>query len=75
MRKAFDALIDRKAVAESIMAGKATVAAGPFLSNFPFAPSYEKKIFSLDAARKILGSSRIRNEGRKGDEGWKVSFI
>jgi len=36
------------------MAGQATVAAGPFLPDFPFAPSYEKKTFSLEAARKYL---------------------
>ncbi|MFC7373215.1 nickel ABC transporter substrate-binding protein [Fictibacillus iocasae] len=47
VRKAFDYLIDRKETADSIMAGQASVAEGPFLSAFPFTPEYEKKEYSV----------------------------
>lgn len=75
VRKAFDALIDRKAVAESIMAGQATVAAGPFLPDFPFTPSYEKKTFSLEAARKYLESAGYEmKDGKAMKDGKPLSF-
>lgn len=54
VRKAFDALINREEVAESIMSGQAIVAEGPFLKEFPFTPSYEKKEFGIDRAKKHL---------------------
>ncbi|HWO96099.1 MAG TPA: nickel ABC transporter substrate-binding protein [Bacillus sp. (in: firmicutes)] len=54
VRKAFDALIDRKEVVNSIMAGQATVAEGPFLPDFPFTPAYEKKEFGIKKAKDYL---------------------
>jgi peptide/nickel transport system substrate-binding protein len=54
VRKAFDALIDRKEVADSMMAGQAMVAEGPFLSDFAFAPSYKEKEFGIETAKKHL---------------------
>jgi peptide/nickel transport system substrate-binding protein len=62
-------------VAESIMAGQATVADGPFLPDFPFAPSYEKKIFSLDAARKYLEAAGYKmKDGKAMKDGKPLSF-
>ncbi|MBY6038406.1 ABC transporter substrate-binding protein [Fictibacillus nanhaiensis] len=52
VRKAFDYLIDREEVASSVMAGQAERAEGPFLSAFPFTPSYDKKEFSIEKAMK-----------------------
>ncbi|MFP3121920.1 ABC transporter substrate-binding protein [Ectobacillus funiculus] len=75
VRKAFDALIDRKAAADSIMAGQATVTDGPFLPEFPFAPPYEKKIFSLDAARKYLEAAGYKmKDGKAMKDGKPLSF-
>lgn len=54
VRKAFDALIDRKEIVNSIMAGQAMVTEGPFLSDFPFTPAYEKKEFGIEKARGYL---------------------
>lgn len=54
VRKAFDALIDRQAVANDIMAGQATAAEGPFLADSPYSPDYEKKQFSVEKAKKHL---------------------
>ncbi|TWT27060.1 nickel ABC transporter substrate-binding protein [Planomicrobium sp. CPCC 101110] len=54
VRKAIDALIDRKMIAETILKGHAEVAAGPFPSSFSFAPEYPKKQSGLDIARNFL---------------------
>ena len=43
VRKAMDALIDRKEIVEHILNGHAVEAKGPFLAGSPFAPSYEEK--------------------------------
>ncbi|WP_028611475.1 nickel ABC transporter substrate-binding protein [Paenibacillus harenae] len=54
VRKAVDALIDRKAIVETILKGHAEVAVGPFPSSFSFAPDYPEKKIGMDAARAYL---------------------
>ncbi|MFJ7753591.1 nickel ABC transporter substrate-binding protein [Peribacillus muralis] len=54
VRKAMDALIDRSAIAETILHGHAEVAKGPFPSTFSFAPSYPEKEKGMEAARRYL---------------------
>jgi peptide/nickel transport system substrate-binding protein len=65
VRKAFDALIDRQVVADNIMAEQATVAEGPFLQDSPFSPTYEKKEFSLEKARKYIKEAGYEIKGGK----------
>ena len=43
MRQLLDSLINRDEIANGILNGYASPAAGPFLSSFPFAPTYEDK--------------------------------
>jgi peptide/nickel transport system substrate-binding protein len=54
VRKALDSLINRQEIVDSIMAGQARVAEGPFLTDYPFTPNYEKKSFGIDLAKKHL---------------------
>ena len=54
VRKAVDALIDRKAIVDNILKGHAEVAAGPFPSTFSFAPDYPEKKSGMDAAKAYL---------------------
>lgn len=54
VRKALDAMLDRDAIVESIMANEATSAHGPFLPEFPFSPEYEQKTFNMDLAKQYL---------------------
>ncbi|WP_099189463.1 nickel ABC transporter substrate-binding protein [Tepidibacter mesophilus] len=49
-RKGLNALINRKEIVDTIMAGQASPAYGPFLEKFPFAVDYEKGEFGLDKA-------------------------
>lgn len=65
VRKALDSLINRQEVVDSIMAGQATVAEGPFLAEFPFSPAYEKKHFGLDIAKKYLADAGYELEDGK----------
>ncbi|MCM3765623.1 nickel ABC transporter substrate-binding protein [Neobacillus niacini] len=68
LRKALDAMLDRDAIVASIMANQATAAYGPFLPQFPFAPDYEKKQFSMDLAKKYLeeaGYEIVNGEAKK----------
>ncbi|KIL49295.1 nickel ABC transporter substrate-binding protein [Jeotgalibacillus soli] len=65
VRKAFDMLIDRQVVVDSIMAGQATAAEGPFLVDSPFAPEYEEKEFNLEKARKHLEEAGYEMENGK----------
>ncbi|PLR85795.1 nickel ABC transporter substrate-binding protein [Bacillus sp. V33-4] len=71
VRKAFDALIDRKEVVESIMAGQATIASGPFLSDFPFAPASEEEPFGLHIAKKHLEAAGYEIENGKANKDGK----
>lgn len=57
VRKAVDALIDRKAIVDNILRGHGEVAAGPFPSTFSFAPDYPEKKSGMDAARAYLKES------------------
>lgn len=54
VRKAVDALINRKAIVDTILRGHAEVATGPFPSTFSFAPDYPEKKTGMDAARSYL---------------------
>jgi peptide/nickel transport system substrate-binding protein len=54
VRKAVDALIDRKAIVDNILKGHAEFAAGPFPSTFSFAPDYPEKKSGMDAAKAYL---------------------
>jgi peptide/nickel transport system substrate-binding protein len=75
VRKVFDALIDRQEVADSIMAGQAAAAAGPFLPDFSFSPSYEEKAFGIDAAKKYLAEAGYEmKDGKAVKDGKPLSF-
>ncbi|UOE57371.1 nickel ABC transporter substrate-binding protein [Cytobacillus oceanisediminis] len=75
VRKAFDALIDRQAVANEIMAGQATVAQGPFLADSPFSPDYEKKQFSIEKAKKYLEEAGYeKKEGKMVKNGKQLTL-
>jgi peptide/nickel transport system substrate-binding protein len=65
VRKAFDYLIDRKETADSIMAGQADTADGPFLPEFPFTPEYEKKEYSLKKAKEHFAHAGYEMKGGK----------
>ncbi len=54
VRRAVDALIDRKKIVDSILLGYAEPAVGPFLPSLPFAPSYEQRETGTDIAVKYL---------------------
>lgn len=43
VRQAIDALVDRDELVDHVLQGYATVATGPFIQSFPFAPTYEKQ--------------------------------
>lgn len=75
VRKALDALINRQEVVDSIMAGQATVAEGPFIADFPFTPAYEKKQFGLDLAKKHLEAAGYEiKEGKAIKDGKPLSL-
>ncbi|MDZ5473783.1 nickel ABC transporter substrate-binding protein [Bacillus sp. 31A1R] len=75
VRKAFDALINRNEVVESIMAGQATVANGPFLPEFPFTPNYEVKSFGIDLAKKHLEAAGYEiKDGKALKDGKQLSL-
>lgn len=50
VRKAFDALVNREELMNDIMGSQATLADGPFLSEFPFVPAYTSKQTGTAAA-------------------------
>jgi len=55
VRRAVDALIDRRVIVDSILLGYGEPAAGPFLPSLPFAPSYDEgRATGSDAAIKYL---------------------
>ncbi len=54
VRRAVDALIDRKEIVDTILLGYGEPAIGPFLPSLPFAPSHEKRASGIDAAVKYL---------------------
>ncbi|NPC93174.1 ABC transporter substrate-binding protein [Bacillus sp. WMMC1349] len=54
LRQALDALLNRKEIAENIMAGQAQSAEGPFLKKFPFSSKVIQKPSGLDAAKDEL---------------------
>lgn len=69
VRKAIDALIDRKQLVDHVLQGYATVATGPFISSFPFAPDYEQRtdqtaISYLKQAGYILQDGQMQKDGQ-----------
>ncbi len=75
MRKAIDALMDRKEVVEHILNGQAVEANGPFLPEFSYVPSYPKKETGIDIAKQYLvqGGYTFEN-GKWAKEGKTVSL-
>ncbi|RDE27204.1 nickel ABC transporter substrate-binding protein [Parageobacillus thermoglucosidasius] len=73
--KAVDALMDRKEIVEHILNGHAVVAKGPFLADFPFAPSYEEKKSGIEAAEQYFTQAgfQIQN-GKLAKDGKPVRF-
>ncbi|MEK4381939.1 nickel ABC transporter substrate-binding protein [Aeribacillus sp. FSL K6-2848] len=65
VRKAMDALIDRKEIVEHILNGHAVEAKGPFLAGSPFAPSYEEKESGIEAAKQYFSNAGFQVEDGK----------
>jgi peptide/nickel transport system substrate-binding protein len=65
VRKAIDALVDRKEMVERILSGHAVEAKGPFLTDFPFAPSYEEKKNGIEVAKQYFTQAGFQVENGK----------
>src|SRR5690606_3861756 len=65
VRKAMDALIDRKEIVEHILNGHAVEAKGPYLAGSPFAPSYEEKESGIEAAKQYFSNAGFQVEDGK----------
>jgi peptide/nickel transport system substrate-binding protein len=65
VRKAIDALVDRKEIVEHILNGHAVEAKGPFLTDFPFTPSYEEKKRGIEVARQYFTQAGFQVESGK----------
>ncbi|HSP22104.1 MAG TPA: nickel ABC transporter substrate-binding protein [Planococcus sp. (in: firmicutes)] len=63
VRKAIDALIDRKSIVDTILRGHAAVADGPFPSSFSFAPTYPEKQTGIEVARTFLEQAGYEEVG------------
>ncbi len=75
VRKALDALIDRKKIVDSILLGHAETARGPFLPSLPFAPTYDKREGGVDAAVKYLAEAGYTlKDGKMQKDGKQLSF-
>ncbi|MFN2745478.1 MULTISPECIES: nickel ABC transporter substrate-binding protein [Bacillus] len=75
LRRAFDALLDRKEIAESILNGHAQPADGPFLADFPFASGKVQKPSGLKAAKAELKKAGYQLEnGKAVKDGKALSF-
>lgn len=75
IRRAIDALMDRKEIVEHILNGQALEANGPFLPEFPYVPSYPKKETGIDIAKRYLvqGGYTFEN-GKWTKEGKTISL-
>lgn len=65
VRRAIDALINRQEIVDHVLAGYAKEANGPFLPDYPFAPSYEAKASGLETAKQYLAKAGFRVENGK----------
>jgi peptide/nickel transport system substrate-binding protein len=65
VRKAIDALVDHKEIVEHILNGHAVEAKGPFLTDFPFTPSYEEKKRGIEVARQYFTQAGFQVESGK----------
>jgi peptide/nickel transport system substrate-binding protein len=65
VRKAIDALVDRKEIVEHILNGHAVESKGPFLTDFPFAPSYDEKKRGIEMARQYFTQAGFQTENGK----------
>ncbi|RAK22043.1 peptide/nickel transport system substrate-binding protein [Anoxybacillus vitaminiphilus] len=65
VRKAIDAFVDRKEIAEQILSGHAVEAKGPFLTDFPFTPSYEEKKHGIEVAKQYFIQAGFKVENGK----------
>jgi peptide/nickel transport system substrate-binding protein len=65
VRKAIDALIDRKEIVEHILNGHAVEAKGPFLTDFPFTLSYEEKKSGVEVAKQYFTQAGFQVENGK----------
>ncbi|MPQ24774.1 nickel ABC transporter substrate-binding protein [Bacillus paralicheniformis] len=75
LRRAFDALLDRKEIAESILNGHAQPADGPFLADFPFSAGTVQKPSGLEAAKTELKKAGYELEnGKAVKDGKTLSF-
>lgn len=57
VRKGLDALINRQEIVDTIMVGQASVAKGPFVPGYSFAPKYSEHPFGLDIAIDYFGKA------------------
>ena len=64
-RKAFDAMVNREELKDSIMGGQATLASGPFLPNFPFVPNYPTRVTGTAEALKLFQKAGLQVENGK----------
>jgi len=75
LRRAFDALLERKEIAESILNGHAQPADGPFLADFPFSAGAVQKPGGLEAAKAELKKAGYELEnGKAVKDGQALSF-
>lgn len=75
LRRALDALLDRKEIADSILGGQAQPADGPFLADFPFAPRSTRKPGGLEEAKAELKKAGYQlQDGKAVKNGKPLSF-
>lgn len=65
VRKAIDLLVDRDAIANTIMEGHASVANGPFIKNFSFNSKLGYKKINIKEARKLLTEAGYKLNSNK----------
>lgn len=78
VRKAVDALIDRKEIVDSILLGYGEPATGPFLPSLPFAPVYEQQTGGADVAKQYLqkaGYTLLNGTMQKGGQPLKLTLL
>lgn len=78
VRKAVDALIDRKEIVDSILLGYGEPATGPFLPSLPFAPVYEQQTGGADVAKQYLqkaGYTLVNGTMQKDGQPLKLTLL
>lgn len=78
VRKAVDALIDRKEIVDSILLGYGEPATGPFLPSLPFAPVYEQHTGGADVAKQYLqkaGYTLLNGTMQKNGQPLKLTLL